>query len=363
MDCSRGSLFDSDGQPDTGLELTLQDAMQLGVRADSKLTLQLHNVGDTLPEIHVSNIYPKKGESTPRSGMPHLDIVAHPWGMVRKRQETSMDISRFCLEVDGFQQRTKKTQEEVAKAIGVSLPYLRNVLYRSKPLTIHLVEKAAPILGLTVHDFIISGSPLPGAPPRDEGFANIMGFLGPNIPEDVKKHLIALAQTYQPKGVVLVNPGALAEEIASKPHPSKVDVASASNQVASGKGRKTPKAEAPKLPKTKIIYRGPAPGKTRVFDQSAGSGSLLVDVIRHLHESPATWLISLTDETFKVEEIYQAPSGREERRQVQPDREETRQLLEIWEKEKSKIMQDQDDQAQQERLVSVHAKKGKGEKG
>lgn len=117
-----------------------------------------------------------------------------------------MDISRFCLEVEGFQRRTGKTQDEVATAFGVSLPYLRNVLYRSKPLTIHLVEKAAPILGLTVHDFILGESSAQAdASPRDESFGNVMALLGPRIPADVKKNLISIAQSYQPKGATVAS--------------------------------------------------------------------------------------------------------------------------------------------------------------
>jgi transcriptional regulator with XRE-family HTH domain len=112
-----------------------------------------------------------------------------------------MDISRFCLEIEGFQDRTGKTQEEAAKAFGVSLAYLRNVLYKSKPLTIHLVEKVAPVLGLTVHDFILGESTnQPGEPARDEAFGNIMGILGKNLTPESRAAMIEMAKAAQVKG-------------------------------------------------------------------------------------------------------------------------------------------------------------------
>ena len=102
--------------------------------------------------------------------------------------------------MERFQERTGKTQEEVAAVFGVSLPYLRNVLYRSKPLTINLVEKAAPVLGLTVHDFI-TGSARPDDPtPRDEEFGNIMGILGKNLTPESRAAMIEMAKAAQVKG-------------------------------------------------------------------------------------------------------------------------------------------------------------------
>ena len=128
-----------------------------------------------------------------------------------------MDITRFCLEVDRYQERTNQTQEETAQAMGVSLPYLRNVLYKSKPLTLNLVEKAAPVLGLTVQDFLQGVTPPPPgtdpATPFDPSFASIMGFLGPNMTDEMKKYLIGIARAQQPAGVVLGLEPAIDEQL------------------------------------------------------------------------------------------------------------------------------------------------------
>lgn len=137
-----------------------------------------------------------------------------------------MNISRFCLEVDEYQGRTNKTHEEVAGDFGVSLPYLRNVLYKSKPLTIHLVEKAAPVLGLTVHDFILGESVGQGeSAPRDEEFGNIMGVLGKNLTAEMRAVMIDMARAAQAKGreresaekADLVVPGKMVVEVKGSP--------------------------------------------------------------------------------------------------------------------------------------------------
>lgn len=89
----------------------------------------------------------------------------------------------------------------MAGDFGVSLPYLRNVLYKSKPLTIHLVEKAAPVLGLTVHDFILGEATGQGdSAPRDEEFGNIMGVLGKNLTPEMRAVMIDMARAAQARG-------------------------------------------------------------------------------------------------------------------------------------------------------------------
>ena len=127
--------------------------------------------------------------------------------MVRKRPETVLDIERFVVEVRSYKDRTGKAHKVIAGEFGIELGYLHKILYKDKPLTLQVVEKAAPVLGLTIHDFILSEpADTASAPSRDEPFGNIMGILGKNIPEDVKKNLISIAQSYQPKKVLLDAP-------------------------------------------------------------------------------------------------------------------------------------------------------------
>lgn len=112
-----------------------------------------------------------------------------------------MNLDLFIEKSKAWQEATGKTQADLADAMGLSVAYLRKVFYRVKPLTIQMVEKAAPVLGLTVHDFIL-GEPSAqvGDSPRDEPFGNIMGILGKNLTEAQKAAMIEMAKAGQVVG-------------------------------------------------------------------------------------------------------------------------------------------------------------------
>lgn len=107
-----------------------------------------------------------------------------------------------------YREQNHVTNSDIAEKLGISPESLKKYI---SPSPTHrpgeaVLRKAGEMLGIDWRQFLDDGAVV--AEDYDPSFASIMGFLGPNIPEDVKKHLIALAQTYQPKGVVLVDPAA-----------------------------------------------------------------------------------------------------------------------------------------------------------
>lgn len=112
-----------------------------------------------------------------------------------------MNLDLFIEKSRDWKAGKKKTQADLAEAMGISLPYLRKVFYRVKPLTLQMVEKAAPVLGLAVHDFILGEPVLPiDGPPRDEEFGNIMGVLGKNLTPEMRAVMIEMARAAQGRG-------------------------------------------------------------------------------------------------------------------------------------------------------------------
>lgn len=166
LDGAIGGGLDPDRQTYTRPRLTLQDGMQLGVRANPKLTLESHDVGNASPEVHTLDDSPRKGiVNPPILDNPNIGIPRHDSGMARKRPETTMDLDRFIDEIKSYKKRTGKIHKTIAEELGIELGYFHKVLYRDKPLTLQTVEKAAPVLGLTVQDFLI-GAGSPGSSPK-----------------------------------------------------------------------------------------------------------------------------------------------------------------------------------------------------
>lgn len=194
------------GKGHTGPMRTLQDGVQLGVGAKAKLALEFHDVGDTIPKVHETRIVPKGDQSSqkwsPRLNMHHLDIPPDNSGMVRKRPESPMNHDLFIEEAKKWEERENKGHVDLAGAIDISLAYLHKLLYKIKPLTLQVVEKAAPVFGRSVRDFLTENTPdeagvIRPQLPRDEAFGNIMAIIGPNLTDEFKERLKQLALAAQ----------------------------------------------------------------------------------------------------------------------------------------------------------------------
>jgi transcriptional regulator with XRE-family HTH domain len=120
--------------------------------------------------------------------------------MTRKRPETPLDIDRFITEIRSYKERTGKSHKAIAEDLGIELGYFHKILYKDKPLTLNIVEKAAPVLGLTIHDFLPNPPAVDGGPPRDEDFGNIMGILGKDLTPETRAAMIEMAKAAQVKG-------------------------------------------------------------------------------------------------------------------------------------------------------------------
>ncbi len=112
-----------------------------------------------------------------------------------------MDIERFIAEIKAYKARTGKAHKAIAEDLGLELGYLHKILYKDKPLTLQVVEKAAPVLGLTVQDFLVVVAPAPGSDldPFDQAFANSMGKLGPGLTPEMRAVLVEMAKAGQVK--------------------------------------------------------------------------------------------------------------------------------------------------------------------
>lgn len=181
----------------------LEDGVQLGVGPQAELSLEFHDVGDAIPKVHTIKTNHRKWIVNPLNlASPKLGIHADNAGMARKRPETPLNVERFIAEVRAYKDRTKKTHQVISDEIGIELGYLQKILYRDKPLTYQVVEKAAPLFGRLVRDFIIEDTKAndkaaESEQPRDEDFGNIMAIIGPNLTPAFKEHLKALAVAAQ----------------------------------------------------------------------------------------------------------------------------------------------------------------------
>lgn len=119
----------------------------------------------------------------------------------------------FCLRVKGFAEREgyltpRKAVDlsRLAERFGIAENSLKQFLQNKNRPRPHFdtLSRIAEIVDVDLSEFM--GSEKGPATEFDPGFAKIMGTLGPNIPDDVKKMLIGLAQAHQPKGVTLVDP-------------------------------------------------------------------------------------------------------------------------------------------------------------
>jgi len=242
------------------------------------------------------------------------------------------------------------TYEEIATALGLASTRSLEQEFRTKR------RPGRGTLELAAVYFDVDVWELDG-PLVDDDFTNQMRIYSSGLSEETKAAIVALAKAGQIKGQDRVDAEGAPPQIVPMDLPGQHNRLLAKHW----KELDQPISEAPKVPKTKIIYVPTSSGKASVMDLSFGSGTFLVDVLRGLQEKHAQWVVNITEDDMKVEEVIVGPKGKETTRPVHPDPQETRMLMEIWEKQKPKLMQFQDDQAKREGLVLV--KKGKSGKG
>lgn len=77
--------------------------------------------------------------------------IDHNGGMT----QTWPQKNRFRVLLALYQMKNGKSQEKVASELGVSLGYLRNILYRSdKRPSLELLQRACALFGVSVTDFV-----------------------------------------------------------------------------------------------------------------------------------------------------------------------------------------------------------------
>ncbi len=255
--------------------------------------------------------------------------------------------------LDRYRKESEKSMAQVAKELDTTPGTIRFWLTGTRPPGKNNLKRLVSLLshlGCSLDQLMgESGQDDPfDAQPFDQPFSNIMGRLGPYMTPELKAHIIGVIEAAQPKGTEIPDLAQYRPDFVVQEGPKTTIVEAKS----SGKA---------KAPETRITRTTKVSGVVQILDPATGSGSFLVNVMRALQSKPSEWLVHVSSKKMKVEEISRGPEGQEERHPVTPDPEETRLLMEIWEKQKPKLMQQQDDQAKKEGLVLV--KKGKGGKG
>jgi len=101
--------------------------------------------------------------------------------------------------VDQWLEKNGKAKKDFAEAAEIAPESLKQYYSGRHVPGRDLAVRFARVLGCHIGDLLGEASDPGEAVPRDEAFANIMGILGPHMTEELKAHLIGIAQAAQPK--------------------------------------------------------------------------------------------------------------------------------------------------------------------
>ena len=148
-----------------GLHSHRQRAMDLPVElvvaASAHLEKQGGNVRDAIREVHTPKVYPFTVRAT-KKVLTHKNRVGTKIpGMTKKWIQSPT----FADHLKAYQDATGETHAQIAVKLGVSEPYLRNILYNSKAPGIKFKTRAAQLFKADLDDYLDN----PGAKRKSTG--------------------------------------------------------------------------------------------------------------------------------------------------------------------------------------------------
>lgn len=146
-----GGGLDALGEARTRKPFPGDDIMKPSIRAAPNLFGQ-NGDGAIKPraKIHASSIYPKRGDATqkndlPQNGsIPHLFDMDAPWPF----------LDNFNRAVAVYRKRTGHKNEEIAHDLGISKPYLQNIMYGQKNPSLSMLQSASKLFDVSILNFV-----------------------------------------------------------------------------------------------------------------------------------------------------------------------------------------------------------------
>lgn len=145
-----GGDFNLDRQLSRGPSLAGKDPPQVGV-GNPQGPLELHERGGhkAAEVIHASNSIAREARVKPAWPDCLNCNPSHIWFMDKWPQRSS-----FAKQLHDYCKREGKTHEEFAKALGIKLSHLQNLLYRGRTTTTKVLQKAALLFGCSILEFV-----------------------------------------------------------------------------------------------------------------------------------------------------------------------------------------------------------------